>query len=373
MKKVIIIGAGIAGLSAGSYLQKNGYETEIFEMSSRPGGLCASWKRGDYLIDGCINWFIGCNPDYEAYSVWEGLIDMKDLPFVVFDEFFSFEKDGKVVHCYSDVDKFGKELKAVAPEDGRKISNMMVAIKRFAALNMRSGNVAKGTKFNRLSVFFRKLSFAWFIIVRWRMLSKKYAETVKSAYLKDFFNTFFEGDAPMWMLLANQSHLYLKNAGYPEGGSSEIVDRIVKKYLSLGGNIHYDSKVAKVLVDDNAAKGIVLENGDIFKSDIVISAADGHATVFNMLSGKYQDRTIRRFYCKEDRVPKTSAFYFIFGLKREFERKFKSFEFFCLKKPLLLDGYKFRYLGVTVHNFNSASAPFGKTLLTVHVTSKAPG
>ena len=56
MKKVIIIGAGIAGLSAGSYLQKNGYETEIFEMSSRPGGLCASWKRGDYLIDGCINW-----------------------------------------------------------------------------------------------------------------------------------------------------------------------------------------------------------------------------------------------------------------------------------------------------------------------------
>jgi len=31
-KKVIIIGAGISGLCAGSYLQMNGYDTEIFEL-----------------------------------------------------------------------------------------------------------------------------------------------------------------------------------------------------------------------------------------------------------------------------------------------------------------------------------------------------
>ena len=41
-KKVKIIGAGIAGLSAGCYLQMNGYDTEIYELHNVPGGLCCA-------------------------------------------------------------------------------------------------------------------------------------------------------------------------------------------------------------------------------------------------------------------------------------------------------------------------------------------
>ncbi|MCB0616861.1 MAG: NAD(P)/FAD-dependent oxidoreductase, partial [Phaeodactylibacter sp.] len=41
-KKVIIIGGGMAGLSAGCYLRMNGYDTDIFEMQDVPGGVCTS-------------------------------------------------------------------------------------------------------------------------------------------------------------------------------------------------------------------------------------------------------------------------------------------------------------------------------------------
>jgi phytoene dehydrogenase-like protein len=44
--KVIIIGAGVSGLSVGCYLQMNGFDTEIFEMHNLPGGVCTAWKRG---------------------------------------------------------------------------------------------------------------------------------------------------------------------------------------------------------------------------------------------------------------------------------------------------------------------------------------
>ena len=47
-KTIIIIGAGIAGLSAGCYAQMNGYKSAIFEMHDKPGGLCTAWKRGGY-------------------------------------------------------------------------------------------------------------------------------------------------------------------------------------------------------------------------------------------------------------------------------------------------------------------------------------
>ena len=44
-KSIIIIGAGLSGLSAGCYGQMNGYRTQIFEMHSKAGGACTSWKR----------------------------------------------------------------------------------------------------------------------------------------------------------------------------------------------------------------------------------------------------------------------------------------------------------------------------------------
>jgi len=51
----IIIGADVAGLSAGCYGQMNGYDTKIFELHTLPGGLCTSWKRKGYVFDGCIH------------------------------------------------------------------------------------------------------------------------------------------------------------------------------------------------------------------------------------------------------------------------------------------------------------------------------
>ena len=50
-KSVIIVGAGIAGLSAGYYSRKNGFETTIFESHTIPGGLCTAWKRKGYTFD----------------------------------------------------------------------------------------------------------------------------------------------------------------------------------------------------------------------------------------------------------------------------------------------------------------------------------
>ena len=62
-KSIIIIGAGIAGLSAGCYGQMNGYRTQIFEMdNANPGGLCTTWKRKGYKIDGCLEYWMGSGP-----------------------------------------------------------------------------------------------------------------------------------------------------------------------------------------------------------------------------------------------------------------------------------------------------------------------
>ncbi len=57
---IAIVGAGVAGLAAGCYARMNGYATHIFEKQSRPGGVCSSWRGGEYVFD--IEWLAGTRP-----------------------------------------------------------------------------------------------------------------------------------------------------------------------------------------------------------------------------------------------------------------------------------------------------------------------
>ena len=81
-KKVLIIGAGIAGLSAGCYGQMNGFSTRVLEMHDLPGGMCTSWTRGQYILDGCIHWLVGTKPGTKMNNIWSDLGALQDCQVV---------------------------------------------------------------------------------------------------------------------------------------------------------------------------------------------------------------------------------------------------------------------------------------------------
>jgi phytoene dehydrogenase-like protein len=68
--KVNIIGAGVAGLSAGCYLQMSGFETEIFERHDTFGGLCTGWQRGGYTFESGLQWLLGSGSSNPFYQLW---------------------------------------------------------------------------------------------------------------------------------------------------------------------------------------------------------------------------------------------------------------------------------------------------------------
>jgi cation diffusion facilitator CzcD-associated flavoprotein CzcO len=70
LRKAAIIGAGVAGLSAGCYARMNGYDAEIYESHSLPGGVCASWRRGEYLFDHCRHWVLGSGRGEASPCAW---------------------------------------------------------------------------------------------------------------------------------------------------------------------------------------------------------------------------------------------------------------------------------------------------------------
>jgi len=134
-KKVIIIGAGIAGLSAGCYLQMNGYDTEIYELHNLPGGCVTSWKRKGYTIDGSIHGLVGSSPDHPMYALWDEIIDMKHIDIFDGEEVIIITKDKKKFTKFYNLDKLEKYMKKISPEDSKIIEEYIQDTKKLQKAN----------------------------------------------------------------------------------------------------------------------------------------------------------------------------------------------------------------------------------------------
>ncbi len=288
MKKVIIIGAGISGLSAGCYAQKNGYDSTLYEMHNEVGGLCTSWEREDYMIDGCIDWLIGSNPDSVLYDIYNEIGAFDDIRLVHHDYVMHIESENnRRLVLYSDVDRLEKHLLELAPIDAVLIKEMTDAIRK-CALFSKTKQTIFIDKFNQMSMF-------------------EFLEQFKDPFLKEALSVCFLPLSPkeytVGALIARLSFYNRKDACWPEGGSLVFAKNIESKYISLGGHITLGAKVKKILIDNNKAIGIELENGTKQYADYVISTIDGYSALFELLGDKYLDEQIKLLYSKELKLP----------------------------------------------------------------------
>ena len=121
-KSIIIIGAGIAGLAAGCYGQMNGYDTQIFELHDRPGGLCTAWERKGYTFDGCIHYLFGSGRGQPYNQVWQELGAVQGRPMIDHEKFMEIvDPAGQRLIVYSDPERLAAHMKALSPEDAELI------------------------------------------------------------------------------------------------------------------------------------------------------------------------------------------------------------------------------------------------------------
>jgi phytoene dehydrogenase-like protein len=367
-KSVIIIGAGIAGLSAGCYARMNGYTTKIFEMHNKPGGLCTSWKRKGYTIDGCIHWLVGSSPGSPFYRLWEEVGAVQGQRIIDHKEFGRVEgKNGQVFIMYTDIGKLEQHMRSIAPEDSAVIADFVKGLRDATRFSMPLDKPPELYNVFDISRAIFKMTPRTGFMRKWGSISiQEFSKRFQNPFLRETLPLFFDlPDFPMMAMLMTLAWMHQKVAGYPVGGSLAFSRAIEKRYLDLGGEIHYKSRVAKILVEDNEAAGVKLVDGTEHRSDFVISAADGHATIFDMLDGKYVDDTVNGYY---EKLPVFPCLIFIgIGTYRSFDDVPSDISAinFPMKSPLTIAGQRIERLTARIHNFDPTLAPEGKTVLTV--------
>jgi phytoene dehydrogenase-like protein len=300
-KKVIIIGAGLAGLATGIYARTNGYDAQIFEHGNQPGGVSATWKRKGFMIDGGIHFYMGYRPGQPVHRLYRELgIDQADQyhQMDIYARFLDPASDRRV-DLVRDLDRFGTDLKAVSPVDAGFIDEFISAAKTFKNADFITP-LAKPPELSgfwdtaRMMISMRKT--LRYYTGRYNQPMFKFTQGLNSSWLRQLFEHIFLPEVPVWFVLFLLGMLADGNIALRADGSAGFAKALEKRFTDLGGQISYQATVEEVLVENDQAIGIRLSNSDRHHADRVISAADGFATIFEFLDGRYTDKDIRERY-----------------------------------------------------------------------------
>lgn len=320
-KKVIIIGAGISGLTAGIFARKYGFDVDIYERNASVGGLCTGWYRKGTYIDGCIHWLTESDRGV-LNELWNevGALN-KNVRVHHYDAYCQVHYNGYDVNFYTDPKKLKAELLKFAETDNdKKLVNEFIW-------------GVKLCKHNAITVY--KPYHLWNFIDVIRFLIKIFwmvpaLKKFSKISLADFFNQF---DSPVlkyafshnicpedysfFSLTNTYGGIVSKNSGVPIGGSKAFIERIKDTYLAHGGKLHLHQDVNELIVENNHICGVRLGNGTIETADYYIPACDVHFTLDTLLGGKYKIDQMARRDADKEHFPTYSAFLITFRTKKD--------------------------------------------------------
>ena len=349
-KSIIVIGAGMAGLSTGIYGRMNGYRTHIFEHHTKPGGVCTAWKRKGYTIDGCIHWLGG----FKREPVFSEVGALKDNPLRPMKHFCRFldEATGQTLEVTSDLDRLASDMKSLAPENPQVIDEMVNAARRLQTLeeNMERPGEFTGPR------------DALECLARYSMSVWEFSRGFSHPFLRWCLRNSFLPTMPAASLFTLFGQLEAGDLAFVQGGSLNFALRVVKRYEELGGEVTYGATVEEILVEDDRAVGVRLADGSEHRADIVVSAADGYGTIFNMLGGRYVNQMIKDQYASWPLSPRIAIV--SFGVAWMFPDE-PSSHAVRLQQPVSVGGHQFDGFRTRIFNYDSTFAPPGKTVVQV--------
>jgi len=290
MAKISVVGAGIGGMSAAARLAKQGHQVTVFENSDQSGGKCRTEWFGDYAFD--------TGPS------------LLTLPAVFRDLFLKTGKRIEHVLDISPVDpafnyNFADGSKVTFPNLSNPKTYQEIE-KSFGISASQSWRqiIERSEKMweaSRDSFIESELTSIWPLLLRknlinqinqispftsLRSLSEKLNLDPHLKMIIDRYATYTGSDprsAPAVLLtIAFVESTF--GAWHIKGGIGQLSVALEQRCRDLGVDFQFKSLVTKILVERNKVEGVVLSEGKIIKSDLVVSNSDAEYT-FNSLIG----------------------------------------------------------------------------------------
>ncbi len=279
----VIVGAGIGGLSSASILAREGLSVLVIEQSDRPGGLCKSFKRGQFTFDTAPTKFqglgeLGFSPIRRLLDYLDEQLEITSKPTV-----HTIYYGGQVITVHTDMNAYTSELAALFPQEAGSIIAFFREMENlYHHVISRSGPPRPRedeTFMERLRAFlshpagYLSSKKASRISLKSEMSKYSLSEEFKSFLDADIFlrtgMTTDEITAAAGSIALIDHHV--GGIYYPLGGTQRIPERLEKSIIENGGEILLRTRVEKILIESEKAYGVEFSDGRTVTTTVIIS------------------------------------------------------------------------------------------------------
>ena len=363
-KTIVIIGAGVAGLSAGIYAEQHGFHAILLEKNPSVGGMCTGWYRKGYYLDGCIHWLTGTKEGTILNEMWKNLDaidkqeDIRYLP-----SWGTFEYQGQKVTLWRDLDRAEKEWKEVSPVDSKMIHKFFKMVRDFTKVELPLDLPLSMIPLKRKIKLGLKVLSVWPSYLRtMTQTCEQFAAKFKSPVLRFALTKAQVGDGNLFSMLYSYATIVIGDGGVPKGGSKPMVERMKNKFISLGGTLKLNANVGNILVENNIATGVKIKNQGVIKGDYVVSCLDTNYTLKKLLKDQYPFPSFEKRFNDQRRHPSPSCVYLAYSIKNDKDLPAPySFEV----EPFDVAGIKINHLTIRSYGYDETFDRGDRTVLTV--------
>ena len=323
----LIIGSGPGGLTAAVALAQAGQNVLVCEQHEVPGGWTHSFTLEGYRFSPGVHYIGGLQPGGHLRRIYEGLGVSQDLEFLElnpdgFDHIFVGQERFDIP---AGVERYAERLKTRFPRDAAGIDGYLHTVERIMTSLSRAAAVQSVSDIAKLpapevlfrppEVLFRRAA----PIVQWGLRSGQdlIDHFVSDPVLKGILagQAGDHGLPPSQvsaMIHAGVVHHYFDGGYYPRGGGFAIPRAFVRALKRAGGEIRLNTPVARILLENGRAMGVLLADGTEIRARHVISNADPEVTFGKLIGREHLSGRLRR---KLDRVTySTSALSLFFAV-----------------------------------------------------------
>ena len=184
------------------------------------------------------------------------------------DEYGRYESaDGRTLILYTDVDRLEKHLLEFSPQDAVPIQDFIKGIRLCLDFDQPSESDPL------LARLKKRLKLALILATKGRNMQKwmntsteEFTMRFQDPVLREALREMWFPEFSIFFMLFTFAYLHNKNAGYPIGGSLPMSLALAERYTNLGGVIHYERPVEKILVEEDKAVGVRLADGSEHRS-----------------------------------------------------------------------------------------------------------
>jgi prolycopene isomerase len=311
---VVVIGAGLGGLVAATYLAKNDFPVTVIEQHDVPGGYITSFERGDFKFDVAPNFTLGIGPFLDQWGI-QDKVELIKPP----DVFRAITPDYDLILPQEDPDGIIRILSEKFSHETQGIKSFMSLLNGLLQEWVKPFDVETISSTHPIMWNLSKLNTA-------QVLNQHFKDEKLKAILSHFGHG--HGLPPsrlpglLFSIMTAASIFVAREYVKPSGQG--LSNALMQAIENNRGRVILKTEVESILAKDGTVAGVRTTDGKTYTAKAVISNASAPATFEKMLSPKLLPDS----YVAKLRTYRPSHSYFLvwLGLNKELRGKLRAFQ-----------------------------------------------